>query len=366
MKNDHLYDKEQTQSYNPAKEEQFEAYYRQLDQLPPLPIKQKKSNRSMLSYMSAFLAGAIMIGGLSFASDRMNLFTGGTANGNETVSYNYSGAGLTTASHKSDSLEPSDVYSEASPAVVKIETYTKPQVSSMLDDASMWEFFGIVPQQNNGQGRGGQSGDYGNRQEQDQGQGDDQGSTQDQDLQLSGLGTGFIVDEAGYIVTNAHVVSGAEKVEVSVTGYDEPMEATVVNSNTEQDIAILKITTPDGQSLPALTLADSDQLVIGDWVMAIGNPYGYDHTLTMGVLSSKERPITVQNENGEAQVIEHMLQTDASINPGNSGGPLLNEAGEVIGMNTAVSSEAQGIGFAIPSNIIVKYIQDVASITKTY
>lgn len=366
MNNDHLSDKEQTQLYNPAGEEKFEAYYRQLDQLPPLPEKRKKTNRSFLSYMSAFLAGAIMIGGLSFVSDRLNLFTNGTEGGNGTVSYHYNGAGLTTASQKTAALSPSDVYAEASPAVVKIETYTVPQVSNMFDDPNMWQFFGGMPQQNYNQSRGGQSDGQANGMDQGQSRDGQQGSSNDQNLQVSGLGTGFIVDEAGYIVTNAHVVAGAEKVEVSITGYDEPMEATVVSSNTEQDIAILKVTTPNGETLPALTLADSDQLVVGDWVMAIGNPYGYDYTLTMGILSSKERPITVQDENGEAQVIEHMLQTDASINPGNSGGPLLNEAGEVIGMNTAVSSEAQGIGFAIPSNIIVDYIQSVATATTTY
>lgn len=360
MNNDHLHDKEQAQSYNPANEEKFEAYYRQLDQLPPLPEKKKKSNRSFISYMSAFLAGAVMIGGLSFAADRMNLFTGGAGTGSEAVSYNYSEAGLTTASQKTENLSPSGVYAEASPAVVKIETYTVPEVTSMFDDPSMWQFFGGAPQQYNGQGRGGQPG--GQSGGTDPSQSEQQDSTADEDLQLSGSGTGFIIDESGYIITNAHVVADAKKVEVSVTGYDEPIVATVVSSNTDLDIALLKIATPDGEALPALTLADSDQLVIGDWVMAIGNPYGFDYTLTMGVLSAKERPITVQDDNGEAQVIEHMLQTDASINPGNSGGPLLNEAGEVIGMNTAVSSEAQGIGFAIPSNIIVEYIQGISSV----
>ncbi|MEK4248079.1 S1C family serine protease [Paenibacillus sp. FSL W7-1287] len=347
MQNKHLHDHTTLQANLPAGEEQFEAYYRQLEKYSPSGAKKrKKSNRSYISYMSAFLAGALLIGGLSFAADRLNVFTGGTEAVREAVSYNYSGAGLTTASNKTDAKTPSDVYAEASPAVVKIQTYTAPQRSSMFDDPRMWQYFGIMP-------------------EQDSSQHQQQEGNEDSNLQLSGSGTGFIIDEAGYIVTNAHVVSEAEKVEVFVTGYDEPMVATVMNSDTELDIALLKITAPDHQSLPALTIANSDNLVIGDWVMAIGNPYGYDYTLTMGVISAKERPITVQDENGQPQTIEHMLQTDAAINPGNSGGPLLNETGEVIGMNTAVSSEAQGIGFAIPSNIIVQYIEGIASSVTT-
>src|SRR5690606_25876186 len=145
----------------------------------------------------------------------------------------------------------------------------------------------------------------------------------------------------------------------------EPFEANVVSVNTDLDIAVLKIEAVEKEHFATLPLGDSDQLQVGEWVIAIGNPYGYDYTLTMGVISAKERPISITNNDGEIQQFEHMLQTDASINPGNSGGPLLNEAGEVIGMNTAVSSEAQGIGFAIPSNIIVEYIEGIASSVTT-
>src|SRR5690606_38342844 len=122
--------------------------------------------------------------------------------------------------------------------------------------------------------------------------------------------------------------------------------AQVLGTSYELDLAVLRVVNPKGSSFSALKLGDSDESKIGDWVLAIGNPYGFDHTLTTGVLSAKERPITIQDEQGE-HVYELLLQTDASINPGNSGGPLLNDKGELIGINTAVNAEAQGIGFAI-------------------
>lgn len=350
----------------PEGEEKFEAYYRELEKLPPLKETKK---RSFMPFMSAFLAGAIVIGGLSFAADRLNLFTGGGTSqvGSNSSGSSYVGAGLTTVSQSTAALSPSDVYTSASPAVVKIENYTEPQMSNMFDDPGMWQFLGMSPQAGGGQGRGGQYYEQGYGYDgygdggADSGAEAEQPQSDDANLQLSGTGTGFIIDESGYIVTNEHVVSGAKKIKVSVEGLDEPLTAAVVSSSAELDIALLKVEVPAGAELTALSFADSDQLVIGDWVMAIGNPYGYDYTLTLGVVSAKERPITIQNESGQEQVYEHMLQTDASINPGNSGGPLLNEAGQVIGMNTAVSAEAQGIGFAIPSNIIVQYLNSVTS-----
>lgn len=226
----------------------------------------------------------------------------------------------------------------------------------MFDNSDLWQYFGSP-------GRRGQSQQYGGQQSSPYGKSttpdteSDSSAIDESELELSGTGTGFLIDKTGYIVTNNHVISGGTLIKVSITGYDEPLTAKVISSSSELDIAILKVESPDGADLPYLPIADSDSIEIGQWVLAIGNPYGYDHTLTMGVISATERPITIQNDEGGAQVFEHMLQTDASINPGNSGGPLLNEAGQVIGMNTAVSSEAQGIGFAIPSNIIVEFIQ---------
>lgn len=338
---------------------QFEAYYREVEKLPPAPEKKKRTMKPFTTYISAFMAGAVLVGGLMFGADRMNLFTGEQTLSNSISSANngQSGAGLVTASAqvKTDS-SISDVYAASSPAVVKVENYAEPESYTMFDNSDLWQYFGSP-------GRRGQSQQYGGQQSSPYGQSttpdteSDSSAIDESELELSGTGTGFLIDKTGYIVTNNHVISGGTLIKVSITGYDEPLTAKVISSSSELDIAILKVESPDGADLPYLPIADSDSIEIGQWVLAIGNPYGYDHTLTMGVISATERPITIQNDEGGAQVFEHMLQTDASINPGNSGGPLLNEAGQVIGMNTAVSSEAQGIGFAIPSNIIVEFIQ---------
>jgi Do/DeqQ family serine protease len=158
-----------------------------------------------------------------------------------------------------------------------------------------------------------------------------------------GVGSGFITSSDGYILTNEHVIEGAKEVQVTVMGYDNPFPAKVVGTDRELDLAILKIDAP--KPLPTVALGDSDKTRVGEWVVAIGNPYGLDHTVTVGVVSAKGRPIPVQD-----RIYKNLLQTDAAINPGNSGGPLLNLQGEVIGINTAVNAEGQGLGFAIPIN----------------
>jgi S1-C subfamily serine protease len=182
------------------------------------------------------------------------------------------------------------------------------------------------------------------------------GSTDSSQLELAGTGTGFFFESSGYILTNQHVVADASQVKVQVEGYDEPFIAEVVGEDADQDLAVLKIS--GTEAFPTLAIGDSNQTAIGDWVIAIGNPYGFDHTMTVGVLSAKERPITISDEDGD-HVYEHLLQTDASINPGNSGGPLLNASGQVIGINTAVNSEAQGIGFAIPTSTIQEALKQL-------
>jgi serine protease Do len=134
-----------------------------------------------------------------------------------------------------------------------------------------------------------------------------------------------------------------------VQGYDKPFTAKLLGNSYDLDLAVLKI--EDTKDFPILPLGNVDGTSVGDWVVAIGNPYGFEHTVTVGVLSAKERPIAIPDQQGTRNY-KHLLQTDASINPGNSGGPLLNLNGEVIGINTAVSSQAQGIGFAIPTSTI--------------
>ncbi|RUS47473.1 S1C family serine protease [Cohnella sp. AR92] len=290
---------------------------------------------SAKSMVASFLVGALVVGGLSFMSDKLNLFSGGTAASVESSAsggHSYSDvAGLTTASVAANVDEKiSSVFDEANPAVVEIENY------------------GIESQSTSSQLFGGFGG-FGERMDDPRQQSQQQ---QNQDPVLMGTGTGFFFNEDGYILTNEHVIADATELKVKVPGYDEPLDATVVNSDADLDLAVLKVTSPDGKKFPALKIGDSDQANIGDWVVAIGNPYGLDHTMTVGVLSAKERPITITGEDGTEHKYEHLLQTDASINPGNSGGPLLNTRGEVIGVNTAVNAEAQGIGFAIPASTI--------------
>ena len=161
----------------------------------------------------------------------------------------------------------------------------------------------------------------------------------------SGLGSGFIIDRDGTILTNDHVVEGAEKIAVTLSD-GQKFTAKVLGKDQKTDIAIIKIDA--GQDLPAVTLGDSDRLEVGEWVMAIGNPFGLDHTVTAGIVSAKGRHI------GDGPY-EDFIQTDASINPGNSGGPLINLRGEVVGINTAIFSQSGGnigIGFAIPTNLV--------------
>ena len=164
-------------------------------------------------------------------------------------------------------------------------------------------------------------------------------------------GTGFVIDQAGYILTNNHVVEDATKIEVTFFGDDnEAYEARVVGRDRLTDSALIQlIETPD-YTLPEATFGDSSQMRAGDWVMAIGNPFGLGHTVTVGVVSAVGRPF--EQIRGRSQSV---IQTDAAINPGNSGGPLLNLRGEVIGINTAIVSDRPsnlGIGFAVPINTV--------------
>jgi S1-C subfamily serine protease len=166
------------------------------------------------------------------------------------------------------------------------------------------------------------------------------------------LGSGFVVDKAGHIVTNFHVVDGAKQVRVSFSN-GASMKATVVGTDPSSDLAVLKIDA-SSRALTPLPLGDSDQMKVGDPVVAIGNPFGLDRTVTSGIVSAIQRAITAPN----GYTIDHVIQTDASINHGNSGGPLLNGRGEVIGVNSQIetgdtgSGGNVGIGFAVPSNTV--------------
>src|ERR1035437_8517055 len=162
--------------------------------------------------------------------------------------------------------------------------------------------------------------------------------------QLSG-GTGFLIESDGYILTNNHVIEGADKIEVRVGDRDD-YTAKVVGRDPATDLALLKI--EGSRPFPTVRLGDSDRIRVGEWVMAIGDPFNFEKSVTVGVISGKGRYAGLSRA---TQSFESLLQTDAAINFGNSGGPLVNVAGEVVGINTAISSRAQNIGFAVPVNV---------------
>jgi serine protease Do len=165
------------------------------------------------------------------------------------------------------------------------------------------------------------------------------------------LGSGFIIDKEGYILTNNHVVEKASAIKVRLKDGKE-YEAKIIGRDAKTDIAVIKISTKNGVSVAAL--GDSDKLEVGEWVLAVGNPFGLEHTVTAGIVSAKGRVI------GQGPY-DDFIQTDASINPGNSGGPLFNLRGEVVGINTAIVSGGTGIGFAIPINIAKSLLPQLKS-----
>ncbi|HKI48027.1 MAG TPA: DegQ family serine endoprotease [Desulfobacteria bacterium] len=185
----------------------------------------------------------------------------------------------------------------------------------------------------------------------------------------AGMGSGFVIDKEGYILTNNHVIDGADEIVVLIEDGDsveKEYDAKLIGTDSKTDIALIKLVLKDGdkKSFPALSLGDSDKLEVGEWVVAIGNPFGLSHTVTVGVVSAKERNIG-------SGPYDEFIQTDASINPGNSGGPLMNIKGEVIGINTAIISGNTGgnvgIGFAIPINVakdILKDLKEKGTVTR--
>ncbi|QHW30696.1 trypsin-like serine protease [Paenibacillus rhizovicinus] len=318
----------------------------------------KEPKRSPFKAMFAsFMVGVVAVGALMVASDKENWFTSEQpalvqqANpATPAVGSAGDGGSVSTAS---DVVRPNNIaqlFANASPAVVKIETFTKQQQRNS-QQGSMDDFFSqfFGDDGSGGQGQGGNGQDNG----QQNGSQDSSG-----DLTPEGIGTGFFFDSTGYILTNQHVVADADEIQVTVQGYSKPFVAKKLGSDYNLDLAVLKV--ENTKAFPTLPIGSSDKINIGDWVVAIGNPYGFDHTVTVGVLSAKERPISIPDSEGTREY-QHLLQTDASINPGNSGGPLLNLNGEVVGINTAVSSQAQGIGFAIPTSTITEVLDNLKS-----
>jgi len=175
-----------------------------------------------------------------------------------------------------------------------------------------------------------------------------------------GTGTGFIVDKAGFIMTNNHVVERASEIMVTLSDNSE-YPATVVGTDEATDLAVIKINV--GRDLATANFGNSDSVKVGDWVLAIGSPFEFDHTVTAGIISAKGRDNQRLGADRSNLGLQKFLQTDAAINPGNSGGPLVNMAGEVIGVNTAIVSETNsfaGLGFALPSNAALKIYNQLA------
>ena len=185
------------------------------------------------------------------------------------------------------------------------------------------------------------------------------GTERDRDGPRRGAGTGFLVDASGLILTNHHVVDGAERIIVRLSD-GRALRARTVGSDPDTDIALIKIDSPT--PLPYATLGNSDTLRVGEWVVAIGNPLAYEHTVTVGVVSFLGRKLFDSS-------FDRYIQTDAAINLGNSGGPLINARGEVVGINAAVSSRATSIGFAVPINqavAILPQLRDEGRVTRGY
>ncbi len=256
----------------------------------------------------------------------------------------------------------SQIAKEVGPAVVNINTETLPPEQASTRRRTP---------RGTGPDAGGQGGPDGpDGQNQGPGQGPDQnfqdffnrffgggpgGGGPDQGDQVrEALGSGFIVDPRGYIITNDHVVEKADRIFVKLSSDPVGFQgrpAKVVGVDKDTDLAVIKIT--DSEPLPTVKLGNSDGAHVGDWVIAIGSPFTLSQTVTAGIVSAENRTI----EPGAAGQFQHFIQTDAAINPGNSGGPLVNMAGQVIGVNTAIYTQSngyQGIGFAMPSNTVIK------------
>ena len=255
---------------------------------------------------------------------------------------------------------------DVGPAVVNINTETLPQEESKSRRRNPHAAPAVPPgggddDQNGGdqdQGPGPDQNfqDFFNRFFGGQGQG---GAPEQGDQMRESLGSGFIVDPRGYIITNNHVVEKADRIFVKLSTDPEGFQGRpgkVVGVDKDTDLAVVKITTTE--PLPTVKMGNSDAGQVGDWVIAIGSPFALTQTVTAGIVSAKNRTI----EKGAAGQFQHFIQTDAAINPGNSGGPLVNMADQVIGVNTAILTQSagyEGIGFAMPSNTVIGVYNDL-------
>lgn len=276
----------------------------------------------------SFLAGVLLMSGVIIGSQNQQYFTDHKAYADQSTDQtsgtnNNNEATVPVAAQQLYPISSNNIIADmvdaAGPAVVRIETKSTSKTSQGYSNP-FGDYFGF--------------------------------SFPDRQQESSALGSGFIINQEGYIVTNHHVIDSADSIQVFVTGFEKPFNATVVGKDPELDLAVLKM--EGNEKFPYLKMGNSDNIRVGEWSVAIGNPFGLDHTVTVGVISAKSRPLQIKS-----QQFKNLLQTDASINPGNSGGPLLNLNGEVIGINTAINAEGQGLGFAIPINTVKEVLDDL-------
>ncbi|PJJ64195.1 trypsin-like peptidase domain-containing protein [Chryseobacterium geocarposphaerae] len=276
------------------------------------------------------MSGATTVGALQYFNHDSN-------NGDQSYftksASNVSFAGMNSAAVGEDFVKAAKT---TVPAVVTIKNYQS-RSTSRASEQDLFDFF-FGPQNGRGQ----------QRQQQ-----------QAPDNMPSGMGSGVIISPDGYIISNNHVVAGANKLEV-VLSNKKSYIATLVGTDPNTDISLLKI---EEKGLPYLNFANSDNIEVGQWVLAVGNPLGLNSTVTAGIVSAKGRGIGILSSQGKAaNPIESFIQTDAAINPGNSGGALVNTNGDLIGINSAIQSTTgyyQGYGFAVPSNLARKIVEDI-------
>jgi serine protease Do len=257
--------------------------------------------------------------------------THGGASGQSTLT---AAEALRTPAVTAGTPDVAGLVARVSPSVVNITATQEIQKPSGMEDPFEY-FFKRHEHEGEGEGEAGKKG---------KGEGQDKGQHEGgETVRRHGLGSGFLLDEAGHVITNAHVVDNATRVRVTLADERE-LDATVKGRDERLDLAVLELH-GEKAPLPHVVLGRSDELHVGDYVVAIGNPFGLGHTVTAGIVSAKGREVG-------AGPYDDFIQTDASINPGNSGGPLFNLRGEVVGISTAVVQGGQGIGFAIPSDAL--------------
>ncbi|GAA4157322.1 trypsin-like peptidase domain-containing protein [Chryseobacterium ginsenosidimutans] len=278
------------------------------------------------------MSGATTVGALQYFNHESN-------SGDQsyfTKASNVSFAGMNSAAVGDDFVKAAKT---TVPAVVTIKNYQS-RTASRASEQDMFDFFFGDPFGGKGQQR--------QREQQ-----------QTPDNMPSGMGSGVIISPDGYIISNNHVVAGANKLEV-VLSNKKSYIATLIGTDPNTDISLLKI---EEKGLPYLNFANSDNIEVGQWVLAVGNPLGLNSTVTAGIVSAKGRGIGILGSQGKAaNPIESFIQTDAAINPGNSGGALVNTNGDLIGINSAIQSTTgyyQGYGFAVPANLARKIVEDI-------